>query len=102
MAEPRAKPNFACVRFENEKEKTFIKNVSDIKIRAVRRRKYVLQDFRPENDEDFVKNAWYYVKWICEPTCYQSHSHTSFLKANIIMMGGKFCYISFVIASTSS
>ena len=90
------KPQFALIRFQNE-QKMYIVPVTDIRQRKVgKKNKYVFKKIDPAKDDDFLKRAWYYVRWYCEEGCEADHIHDPFLKAIILLMGGKF-YLFIII-----
>lgn len=77
---------FACVRFIDEKKKSFCVPIDLIKVKNFERN---LVSFRPENALDFDKTAIYFIKWHCHNECYEDHEHNGYYRAQISFLASK-------------
>lgn len=84
---------FACVRFKDQsKEEYSIVPVDYVKQKFGK----ILKDFQPSDENDFIRNEFYYALWKCPDSCAEDHEHKSFYKANILHLGGKYIYIMII------
>lgn len=77
---------FACVRFLDDKRKSFCVPVHLIKVKNSEKQ---LIPFQPKGDTDFDKNGIYFVKWLCHNECYEDHEHNGYYRAQIGFIAGK-------------
>lgn len=85
-------PRFACIRYGNEKRKVIIVNVNEVKMKFTPRSgKSIFLNFNPTSLTDFSRTTWYwYVHRSCSIACSEDHEHETYVKANVLILGGKY------------